>query len=264
MKAWIKQPENHSISFFLFFWQVLFSLSLVEQMSLLHFEIYAQISALTLLVIIVNLCILRLIQNQKFTWLFGVVNLFSLMVFIHEEKTGTHYRNALLGACLLVLFISSLIHKDWKQKGIWHAQQLVMATYFLSALSKIMASGIDWFNDAPNIILQLLKSYDQQYIDMGQKYWLQLGAERVTFFRANPFFVKGLLLGSFLLELFSPILIWKRNWILPYGLLLLVMHIGIFYYMEIIIPPIILPMIAFFINPTFEIFRFINLILVKK
>jgi hypothetical protein len=258
MKAWIKQPENHAILIFLFFWQVLFSLSLVEQMSLLHHENYEQIGALTLLVIIVNLGILRLIQNQSFTGLFAVVNLFSLLVFIHEEKTGTHYRNALLGACLLVLFISSLKHKDWKQKGVWYAQQLVMATYFLSALSKIMASGIDWFNDAPNIILQLLKSYDQQYINMGQKYWLQLGAEKVAFFNAHPFFVKVLLLGSFLLELFSPILLWKRNWILPYGLLLFMMHIGIFYYMEIIIPPIFLPMFAFFINPTYLFMQLIN------
>lgn len=264
MKAWIKQPENHTILIFLFFWQVLFSLSLVEQMGLLHYENYEQIGALTLLVITVNLSMLRLIQNQRVNWLLGILNLFSLIVFIHEENGGTHYRNALLGACLLMLFIASLSHEDWRQKGIWFAQQLVIATYFLSALSKIMASGIDWFNDAPNIILQLLKSYDQQYIDLGQKQWLQLGAERVTFFRANPFFIKGLLLGSFLLELLSPILIWKRNWILPYGLLLLVMHIGIFYYMEIIIPPIILPMIAFFINPTFEIFRFINLIFAKK
>jgi hypothetical protein len=258
MKAWIKQPENHAILTFLFYWQVRFGLSLVEQMSLLHYENYEQIGALSLLVIIVNLCVLRLIQNQRVTWLLGVVNLFSLMVFIHEEKTGTHYRNALLGACLFVLLIASLLHKDWRQKVIWFAQQLVIATYFLSALSKIMASGIDWFNDAPNIILQLLKSYDQQYIDLGQKQWLQLGAERVMFFRANPFFVKGLLLGSFLLELFTPILIWKRNWILPYGILLLVMHIGIFYYMEIIIPPIILPMLAFFINPTYLFMQLIN------
>lgn len=258
MKAWIKQPENHSILIFLFFWQVLFSLSLVEQMSLLHYDNYVQIGALTLLIIIVNLCLLRLIQNESATWLFGVMNLVSLMVFIHEEKIGTHYRNALLGASLLVLFISSLLHKDWKQKGIWYAQQLVIATYFLSALSKIMASGIDWFNDAPHIILQLLKSYDQQYIDFGQKEWLEMGAQKVMFFNAHPFFVKGLLLGSFFLELFTPILLWKRNWIFPYGFLLLAMHLGIFYYMEIFIPPIILPMIAFFINPTYLLFLYIK------
>lgn len=253
MKNWISQPENHAVSVFLIFWQILFSSSLIEQMNLLYYDKFVQIAALTILAIIVNLCILRIIRNKSITWLLFFVNLVSLIVFIHEEKIGTHYRNALLGASLLVLFISTLLQKDWKQKGIWYAQQLVIATYFLSALSKIMASGFDWFNDAPNIILQLLKSYDQQYIDLGQKEWLDLGAQKVVFFTAHPFFVKGLLLCSFFLELFTPILLWKRKWILPYGFLLLAMHLGILYYMEIIIPPIVLPMITFFINPTYHL-----------
>jgi hypothetical protein len=258
MKAWIKQPENHAIVIFLIFWQLLFGLSLVEQMNLLAFGNYLQIGALTLLVIIGISLIFKLLRNENVIWIFGFVNLVSLIVFIHEENGGTHYRNALLGACLLILLISALFYKDWKVRGMWLAQQLVIAAYFLAALSKIFASGFGWYDDAPNIALQLLKSYDQEYIELGHKQWLQLGAEKVTFFKAHPFFVKGLLLGSFLLELFSPILLWKRNWIRFYGLLLITMHIGIFYYMDIIIPPIILPMLAFFINPTYLFMQLIN------
>lgn len=196
------------------------------------------------------------IFEVKVLWTSFLMFLISLLVFTIEESNGILERRGLLTFIFLAQFIAYLLahireHFNLKKYRIQFSVQVVAAGYVLAGISKIMQSGWKWVLDGERITLQILKSHYYTYIDLGNEKWLAKGYELVNFIEAHPYLLIFLLASSLILELGAFLAIFSRRHAIIYGLLLLSMHIGIYWVMEIAIVSILFPMLIFMLNPLY-------------
>lgn len=192
----------------------------------------------------------------KLLWTSFLMFLISLLVFTIEESNGILERRGLLSFIFLAQFLAYLLANkkekfNLKKYRIQFSVQVVAAGYVLAGISKIMQSGWKWVLDGERITLQILKSHYYTYIDLGNEKWLNKGYELVNFIEAHPYLLIILLASSLILELGAFLAIFSRRHAVFYGLLLLSMHIGIYWVMEIAIVSILFPMLIFMLNPLY-------------
>ena len=132
--------------------------------------------------------------------------------------------------------------------------QAVAAVYTLAAISKINASGIHWLTDAPYLSLQILKSFSFEYVTTGDTTYLNQGIAKASWVLQHPFITRFLLGSSLVLESLSLIMITGKKRALIYGILLLSMHLGIKWAMNISFESISLPMVTFCLNPLYLVY----------
>lgn len=148
------------------------------------------------------------------------------------------------------------IECNYKKYRIQFPIQIIAASYVLSALSKLRESGIGWITEGRHIPLVMLKSYYHYYADTGNKAVLQNGQEFAYSLFANVNVIYLLLTITLILEFFAFLALINRRVTLVYGLLLLGMHIGMRYILNITLVLVAIPMIIFFINPFYYLFIF--------
>jgi len=204
----------------------------------------------------------------KVLWTSFIMFLISLLVFSIEESNGILERRGLLTFIFLAQFVAYFLHNkknhfNLKKYRIQFSVQVIAAGYVLAGLSKLIHSGWNWVLDGERITLQILKSHYYTYIDLGNESWLAKGYELVKFIEAHPYLLTFLLASSLLLELGAFLAIYSRRHAIMYGLLLLFMHIGIYWVMEIAIVSILFPMLIFMINPLYLIWIIFNHLLKK-
>lgn len=178
--------------------------------------------------------------------------LLSLLLFTLEESNGILNRCALYTMVFLAQSIAYYKGGDkLRQNRIQYAVQIIAAGYFLAGSSKLIASGFHWITDAPQASIQILKNYSYAYFDTGNYADLQQGLTKAHFVLQHKFFVILLFGASLFLELTAWVaLTGKRNTFI-YGLLLLGMHMGILFFMDILIVAIFYPMLIFMVNPMY-------------
>lgn len=192
-----------------------------------------------------------------------ILFIISTITFSIEESNGIYNRNTLLTIILFVQFISYFKTDSFTKKNdaLQYSIQVIVGSYTLSAISKLLNSGIFWVIDGKRITLQILKSHYQEFSDYGNKTCLIKGNIMVHFIENHQLLLYIVLFISLMLELFSMIALRNKQFSFFYGILLFLMHLGIFYIMDISILPIIVPMVIFMINPLFVLGRlFISMI----
>jgi hypothetical protein len=211
--------------------------------------------ALILVIIIASLFYLLEIK-QMYTCL--VIFSVSTFLFTIEESNGILNRNSLITFVFFAQFLAYLFYQydsksNIKKNRIQFSIQVIAAGYTLSALSKLYHSGIFWIQDGQKITLQILKSFYTLFVNHGDVKLLSKAENMVTFIEINPVLISILLGGSLFLELFALLSIKNKKYALVYGVLLALMHLGIYIVMDIAIGSIVYPMILFMVNPFYII-----------
>lgn len=181
--------------------------------------------------------------------------LLSLFAFSLEESNGIYNRTAILSALMLAQFLAYVFRRAKGVDPVSFSRQIIAAAYTLACLSKLRQSGFTWAWDAPNLLLQIRKGAYYAYFDGGNTTQLQLAQDMGEFFAAWPALLYGGLLLAFLLELFSFVILINARTAFWYGILLLFMHLGIYLVMDIIIYPIVYPMLVVLLNPLYTLTR---------
>jgi hypothetical protein len=178
--------------------------------------------------------------------------LLSLLLFTLEESSGIQNRNSLYTLIFLAQSIAYYRNNTHlAEERIQFPIQIIAGGYMLAGISKLRESGLHWITDAPHVSLQIIKGYCYAYFDTGNMNELQKGEKYANFILQHRFAVQSLLAGSLFLELFAWLAVKNKLRAFVYGFLLLAMHVGIFYFMNILIVAIFYPMLIFMINPLY-------------
>lgn len=194
----------------------------------------------------------------------SILTFCSVLIFTIEDSQGIFDRNDILSGILLaqlfayILFSKQKSVTELRKKRIHYSQQVIVAFYFLSGLTKLMQSGISWGSNTRGFALQVYKSNLNKYIDFGNDYFLKSANTMVDFVVNNPILFSILLTTTLLIELSGILFIFlKPKWLILYGVLMIFVHIGIWFVMKIYITPIILVNLIFLIG-FFRIFAKTN------
>jgi hypothetical protein len=178
--------------------------------------------------------------------------LLSLILFTLEESSGIQNRNSLYTLIFLAQCIAYYRNNAYlAEERIQFPIQIIAGGYMLAGISKLKESGLHWITDAPYVSLQIIKGYCYSYFDTGNINELQKGGKYANFILHHRFAMQSLLAASLFLELFAWVAVKSKLRAFVYGFLLLAMHIGIFYFMNILIVAIFYPMLIFMVNPLY-------------
>lgn len=183
----------------------------------------------------------------------------SLLIYSIQESQGHLRRSGILSLIFLAQFAAYSLHRlgvsaNLSRNRVQFTAQFIAGAYLLAALSKITTSGWAWFTDSPNVALQVIKSFDYGYFDSANYQLLQTGQKTATWISNHTTLVKLLFGSALLLELGSFMLLCKKQIAFVYALLLLCMHLGILWVMDIFFPTISFPLIIFLINPLYILY----------
>ena len=175
----------------------------------------------------------------------------SMLSFTIEESNGILSRGGMFTALFFAQGMAfSISHGDKASvKAILYSVQIVIAAYWLASISKLETSGLQWVEDAKYIPLQVVKSFSTEYFTIGDEYPLVQGKAIVSDLMDRTELIQLVLLFALLVEFTSPLAIFGRRWAIVIGTLLLLMHIGIEWVMNIYIDVIGHPMVIVLINP---------------
>ena len=180
------------------------------------------------------------------------------MVFTIEVSNGIFRRNDLFSFVFFAQFLAYLfklknIDSNIKKNRVQFSVQVIAVGYTLSAISKLYTSGLNWILDGRKMPLQIMKSFFYSYVNEGNIYFIQKGNEMANNLNNNLYLIYFLLGFSLFLELFALVSIFNKKNALIYGLLLMLMHLGIYITLDIVIKGVYIPMLIFLVNPFYLI-----------
>lgn len=188
----------------------------------------------------------------------------SLLVFTISDSTGIFARTDVLTMVLfaqLIAYLYAYFSKNAKtylyKNRIQFPIQVIAAGYTLSALSKLINSGILWSFNYRGLAIQAKKAIGYKYLFDGSEVLLQKMETFPNFIISHPVLIIFILTLSVLFELFAGIAVFKKKYAFYWGLLLMCMHLGIYFFMNVMILPVIISMIAFFINPLYILYKYL-------
>jgi len=196
------------------------------------------------------------ISEKHMIWITLFLFLISVLVFTIEESNGIFRRNDLFSFIFFSQFLSYIfkaknIDSNIQKNRVQFSVQVIAIGYTLSAISKLSASGLNWVFDGRKMPLQIMKSFFYSFVNDGNNFFIQKGNEMIKTFNNNLYLIYFLLGFSLFLEFFAVVSIFNKKISFIYGLLLLVMHIGIYWVLDIAIKGIYIPMLIFMVNPLF-------------
>lgn len=104
------------------------------------------------------------------------------------------------------------------------SQQAIVATYLVSALTKLFHTSGMWFFQSPMIAVEIIKATDQDYYNRLNAAAYGSGSFIAEWIVQHPFLVAVVLGAGLLIELTSPLALLGRRFALYYGLALLTFH----------------------------------------
>jgi hypothetical protein len=185
-------------------------------------------------------------------WITGAMFLLSLLMFSLQDSNGVFPRNGIYTTIFLAQNIAY-----WRNQGSLSTErvqfpiQIIVAGYLLAAIAKLRESGLHWIMDAPMASIQMFKSYAYYYIDTGNSSALVSGGQRAEFALSHPCFIRILFGISLFCELFACMAVKNKKWAFAAGVVLMCMHLGINFFMHILIKSIFYPMLIFLLNPLY-------------
>jgi hypothetical protein len=200
-------------------------------------------------------------KKMILTTFFLAVNGF--LVFSAHESFGVQDRTGILTLIFFAQFIAYCLISINPQISTNNIQQLfslqvIVACYTLSAISKLLTSGYQWFLDGHLSTLQILKTYQAHYLD-GFNPSMQLLEIKTNFIiNYQPVWIVFLFI-ALLIELSSGLALVNTKMKFIYGLLLLSLHLGIGFFFGIYITAFIFPMIIFMLNPLYICYKLMSI-----
>ncbi|MBA2433006.1 MAG: hypothetical protein H0V56_12975 [Chthoniobacterales bacterium] len=113
------------------------------------------------------------------------------------------------------------------------SQQAIVATYLVSALTKLLKTNGLWFFQSPLLAVQITKTNDQDYYDRLDTASYEAGAAVAEWMVQNPLLVGLVLSTGLLLELTAPLVLFARWLALGYGLALVLFHMTVHQMMKL-------------------------------
>ena len=179
----------------------------------------------------------------------------SILVFSAEESTGILKRNGTLSFLFFAQSTAYWVYysrfKKLALNRIQFSVQAITVGYFLSACSKLLDAGLSWPFDGQRISLQVLKSFHYSYyteLDVSQ---LAKANDFVLFLSDSKGLLLTALITTLIMEFFSLTAVLNKTYARVYGIALLLMHLGIYYFMDVLITSFAIPMVIVLINPIF-------------
>ena len=207
------------------------------------------------LIFVLLVCYLLDVKMATITLLLSILLCFLGVV---EEGNGFQARSELMAVVFFAQFLAYSKYFDQKkiaQNRVQFSVQVIAAAYFLSALAKIQDSRLMWIFDAQYLPVQILKSvHFNEVTNPDSAEWCRQVAEWMLL---HPYIVTFLISSAFFFEVFVFIAIFSKRNAFVWGVLLISMHVGISYTMDIVLKYIAYPMGIFFSN----IFYFVGLII---
>lgn len=178
----------------------------------------------------------------------------SLFMISFHESTGVFIRASLFSMIWVGQLAAYIFHKnnieDLKKFRHQYVIQLICATYFLAALTKLSDAGWTWPQQGSDYFaISSLKGYLYDYFDTGNTTLLNEGYNLAYLLLEYKQLVYWLMLGALLLEFTSPLAVLDKRLTFFYGIMFLLLHIGIKYTMSITIGGTYYSMLAFMLNP---------------
>ena len=195
------------------------------------------------------------VADFKMKWVTLCLFILSVIVFTSEESSGILKRNGTFSYLFLAQSFAYWFNKSnvlkLSHSRIQYSVQAVTVGYFLAACSKLLDSGIGWASDGSRITLQVLKSIHYAYYTNLENVELVKGEEVLRFLNESQNVIHVVLAASLILELFALTAAVNRRAGRWYGLALLMLHIGIYYIMDVFIYSFAVPMVIVLINPLY-------------
>ncbi len=120
-----------------------------------------------------------------------------------------------------------------EDRVIYWSQQTIVATYLVSALTKLIHTSGKWFLQSPLIAVQIVKTNEQNYYDRLDATASGSSAAIAEWIVHHPLLVALILSCGLILELTSPLALLGRRFALCYGLGLVVFHESVYRVMKL-------------------------------
>ena len=111
-----------------------------------------------------------------------------------------------------------------ENRMIWWSQQAIVATYLVSALTKLINTGGMWFFQTPYIAVQIVKATNQTYYNVLDASGRDTSLAVADWIVRHPLLAGLILSGGLLLELGAPLALLGRRFALAIGLSLVLFH----------------------------------------
>ena len=187
----------------------------------------------------------------------------SILCISYQDSMGIFLRNTHFAGIFSAQFIAYMLAYvlpgfKIKENRYLYTLQIIASIYFLSAIAKIEDSGLGWFLNSDNFLLQIYKNHFFLYANDLLNQHLDFALSLVQFFSRFDFLLKALLGSALLLEFFAFLMLISKplRYIIAIGLVL--MHVGIAVFMGIGISNIAGSLIAWILNPLFLIYILIQ------
>ena len=200
-----------------------------------------------------------LFEKKMFYVTLGLFFLSCIIISYHESNGRFHH------ATIFSPIFAAQSFAYWKKRSrpefdlvqyrVQYSIQMIAATYTLAGISKLATSGFGWINSGEVFALQVVKNYSFIYFAQGTKAALDHGYHIARLMLEHQYLIRFFLASSLLLELFCFAALISnsvRRW---YALGLLLMHTGIWLLMGIPFGVVAMPMIIFFLNPLYWLYK---------
>lgn len=104
------------------------------------------------------------------------------------------------------------------------SQQAIAATYLVSALTKLIHTKGAWFLQSPMIVVQIVKTTEQEYYNQLDSATLASGLAMAEWMAHHSLLVGIVISSGLILELMAPVLLLGRGYAALYGLALITFH----------------------------------------
>jgi hypothetical protein len=191
------------------------------------------------------------------------LSLISLFVFSLEDSNSDFNRNNMITGIFWGQFFAYSINKKYpdfnlKKYSVQFSVQIIAIGYTLSAISKLSTSGLNWITDGLLMPLQIMKTNYFVFANNGNIEKINNALHMIGLINKYSYVVMFILAFTLIIELFSLISIFNKKSAFYYGILLLLMHIGIYIVLDIAIIGAYAPMLIFMVNPGFLFYTFIK------
>ena len=143
---------------------------------------------------------------------------------------------------------------DIHRGAAWIAMQTAVATYVVTAISKLYLSELSWLRNAKYFPVQLVKAQKSEYYNtleapvVGDGIMDQMVANLSVWFMESPMICRTFLGTGLVLELVAFLALWGRKSALAYGLMLVVFHLTISRVMSLTFDLNIYVLLIFLVN----------------
>lgn len=211
---------------------------------------------------IISICIcigLYLLEIQMIATL-SVLTLLTFFIFSFAESVGIKSEYGLFVITFFAQLVAYVRNKHNPATNLYTERiqfplQFLAGAYTLAAISKLQTSGLAWFTEnAQAFGLLVYKEYSSIYYSTGDITALNNGTDIASWVLLHPGITNLVLLSGLLIELFAFVLITGKRNAFFYSLLLLTMHIGIYFTMHLVVLPFVILLMVLAINPCYLIF----------